>query len=405
MKVYLVGGAVRNRLLNLPISDYDWVIVGAEQYDLIKLGFRKVGKDFPVFLHPKTKEEYALARIEKKIKDGHTGFFCSFNSSITIEEDLSRRDLTVNAIAISSNGVIIDPFNGFSDIKNRILRHVSCSFVEDPLRILRIARFFSQLSKEGFIIANETKFLIRKMVENQELKTISSERVWKETEKALSSFSPDLYFNILYQFNALFILIPEMFFKSFFVNDFFKKEFNTYPFLILKETIRLTQDIGVRFSAFCCDVVNNLNNMNKKLFFLKKKFNSVLIVNEICNRLLVPNKFKELAILSVLFCKRIQKINYSEPKKIIHLFNKTDFWRRPGRFLQLLIIFKAEFLSKKKNYNIDLKYNFFFQISQEFQKKSNKIFFFKKNDSFKIKKIINTHRIKVLNKFLRKKFF
>lgn len=401
MKVYLVGGAVRNQLLDLPVSDYDWVVVGAEPCDLLKLGFKKVGKDFPVFLHPKTKEEYALARIEKKIKNGHNGFFCYFNSSITIEEDLYRRDLTINAIAISSNGVVIDPFNGCHDIKNRILRHVSYAFTEDPLRILRIARFFSQFSNKGFIIAHETEILIKKMVKNQELKTISSERIWKETKKALCSFSPDIYFNILYQFGALFILIPEMFFESFFINDFFKKEFKKYPFLILKETVKLTKDISVRFSAFCCDIANNLNNINKKLFFIKNKFNSELVVNKICDRLSVPNKLKELAVLSILFYQEIQKISHLEPKSIVNLFDRIDFWRRPNRVLKLLIISKADFISQRKNFNIDLKRNFFFQILKEFQKKYNKKFIFEQKNCFEIKKKIKKYKIEILKKLLK----
>lgn len=403
MNIYLVGGAVRNRLLNIPVSDYDWVVVGAEQIDLIKLGFKQVGRDFPVFLHPKTQEEYALARIERKIKKGHTGFFCYFNSSVTIEQDLSRRDLTINAIAVSYNGVFIDPFDGLIDIKNRILRHVSSSFIEDPLRILRIARFFSQLYKYGFTIAYETKLLIKKMIINGEIKTISPERIWKETKKALISCSPDVYFNMLYQYNILFILIPDIFYGSNLINDFFKQKFKKYPFLILRETVKLTNDISVRFSAFCCDVIKNLNCLNKRFFFLKNRLSGIFIINEICCRFSIPNKLKELAKISVLFYKRIQNIRYLDSKSIVNLLNKIDFWRRPNRVFQILIISNAECISKKKN--INLKEDFFVQIFNEIQNMSFKNIFSKNISGFEIKKKIYKNRIKILNKLLKKYIF
>ncbi|WP_269619676.1 hypothetical protein [Zhongshania sp. BJYM1] len=208
MKIYLVGGAVRDKLLGYPFHERDWVVVGARPEELLDQGFQQVGKDFPVFLHPKTKDEYALARTERKSGAGYHGFICDFSPDITLEEDLSRRDLTINAMAEDCNGNIIDPYGGQSDLKNRVLRHVSPAFSEDPLRILRVARFAARYAHLGFTVADDTQVLMREMSDNGELSTIAAERVWVELVKALNEKSPAAFFNVLLDCRALHALLP-----------------------------------------------------------------------------------------------------------------------------------------------------------------------------------------------------
>ncbi|MFT2110719.1 tRNA nucleotidyltransferase [Marinomonas sp. 2405UD68-3] len=208
--VYLVGGAVRDELLGLNVVDKDWLVTGATPGDLLSEGYTQVGKQFPVFLHPKTKEEYALARTEKKQGVGYTGFMCDFSPDISLEDDLLRRDLTINAIAKDEWGKIHDPFNGQSDIKNRIFRHVSNAFIEDPLRVLRVARFAARFAQFDFSIAPETLELMREISQSGELLTLPKERVWKELEKALQTSDPDCFFSILHQCDALNTLFPEL---------------------------------------------------------------------------------------------------------------------------------------------------------------------------------------------------
>ena len=210
METYLVGGAVRDHLLNLPVKDKDWVIVGAKPEQLMALGYKQVGADFPVFLHPKTKEEFALARTERKSGHGYKGFDVSFDSNVTLNEDLERRDLTINAIAQDERGKLIDPFNGQADIEQKRLRHVSDAFREDPLRVLRIARFSARFYHLGFTIADDTNTLLREMVQSGELEHLVQERVWAETSRALTTQTPSEYFRVLKRIGALKIIFPEL---------------------------------------------------------------------------------------------------------------------------------------------------------------------------------------------------
>ncbi|WP_137169222.1 tRNA nucleotidyltransferase [Marinomonas sp. FW-1] len=213
-QVYLVGGAVRDALLELPVIDHDWVVTGAIPEQLEQQGFQQVGKQFPVFLHPKNKEEYALARKEKKQGEGYTGFICDFSPDISLEEDLERRDLTINAIAQDENGTLIDPFNGQKDLHDRVLRHVSNAFIEDPLRVLRVARFAARFHHFGFTIAPETMLLMQTISASGELSTLSAERIWKELEKALNTQDSNVFFSVLKDANALDKLFPELVWKN-----------------------------------------------------------------------------------------------------------------------------------------------------------------------------------------------
>lgn len=209
MKVYLVGGAVRDQLLNAFVNERDWVVVGATANQLLHAGFKQVGKDFPVFLHPKTKEEYALARTEKKIADGHDGFLFNTQSNVTLEEDLSRRDLTINAMAMDEQQNLIDPYGGLFDLEHKILRHVSPAFREDPLRILRVARFAARFHHLGFTIHPGTLALMKHMSASGELKTLSPERIWQEWQKSLCTDNPDIFFEVLFEVDAIECLYPK----------------------------------------------------------------------------------------------------------------------------------------------------------------------------------------------------
>ncbi len=209
-QVYLVGGAVRDQLLGLDVKDHDWVVVGATPEQLKEQGYQQVGKQFPVFLHLKTKEEYALARKEKKQGQGYTGFVCDFSPDITLEEDLGRRDLTINAIAKTDDNQLIDPFHGKKDLDNRMLRHISDSFIEDPLRVLRVARFAARFSDFGFQIAQETLDLMRAIVNSGELNTLNPERIWKELEKVLLTIQSFIFFDVLKQIEAFIWLFPQL---------------------------------------------------------------------------------------------------------------------------------------------------------------------------------------------------
>ncbi|HUI63066.1 MAG TPA: multifunctional CCA addition/repair protein, partial [Steroidobacteraceae bacterium] len=210
MEVYLVGGPVRDRLLGLPERDRDWVVVGARPEELQRQGYLPVGKEFPVFLHPETREEYALARLERKVAPGYRGFTTQFSPDVTLEQDLKRRDLTINAMAQSATGELIDPYGGRQDLQARVLRHVSAAFAEDPVRILRVARFAARFADLGFRVAEETGALMRQMVEAGEVEALVPERVWQETERALGESRPDVYFETLRACGALRVIFPEI---------------------------------------------------------------------------------------------------------------------------------------------------------------------------------------------------
>ncbi len=296
MHIYLVGGAVRDELLHIKGSDRDFCVEGSSPEELEKLGFKQVGKDFPVFLHPKTNEEYALCRTERKNGHGYTGFICDFSPEITLEEDLKRRDLTINAIAKDENGQIVDPLHGVDDLKNRILRHVGPAFLEDPLRVLRLARFYARFKKFGFTIAEETKSLCIKMTESGELSALTPERVWLETEKALKTDNPECYFEFLEEIGALKVVIPEIqALKDVPENTLYHPEGNTFAhtMLTLKEICKITKNPVVRFGMLVHDFgktqtpKEKLPNHNEH-----RKLGSDLI-RKMCTRLRIPNEYAE----------------------------------------------------------------------------------------------------------------
>ena len=323
MQVYLVGGAVRDALLNRKVIERDYVVVGATPEEMLSQGFTQVGKDFPVFLHPKTQEEYALARIERKSGKGYTGFVCDASSTVTLEEDLLRRDLTVNAIAQDNLGNLIDPYDGKKDLENRLLRHVSEAFSEDPLRVFRVARFATRYAYLGFTIADETMALMQTMAQSGELKTLSAERVWQETKRSLLEQTPDVFFTVLSQAQAL--------------NDWFAELENNVDTALttLKAAVELEKVEAEKSEAKSSDAESVM---------LIKRFTALLShlteddAKQLCSRLKVQNQVSEIVTLACKFKALLANTNNS-PSDLLALFNGCDAWRREERFFLLLSAF------------------------------------------------------------------
>lgn len=321
MKVYLVGGAVRDQLLGLPVKERDWVVVGATPHEMLKRGFKQVGKDFPVFLHPKTHEEYALARTEKKIGKGYRGFSCYASPNVTLAEDLKRRDLTINAIAQDSYGKIIDPYHGREDLKKRILRHISPSFAEDPVRILRVARFASRFG--DFKIHPTTNKLMKKMVSDGEVDALVPERVWQELIRAVQEPYPERFFMVLKNCGALLKLFPEI---SSHLSQVKKS---------LKSVVKLSRDSKVRIAAMTFDL------------------NREEIV-KLCKNYKTPNIYRELSLLTIRLKQDLLTLS-RDAENIIILLEQSDAYRKPERLKQALIICWACDKKYSKAYRLVLR--------------------------------------------------
>jgi len=304
MKVYLVGGAVRDELLGLPVKEKDWVVVGATPQQMIELGYKPVGKDFPVFLHPETKEEYALARTERKVGKGYTGFVFDTSPEVTLEEDLLRRDLTINAIAKSKEGEIIDPFQGREAIRNKILRHVSPAFAEDPVRILRVGRFAARFADFGFTVVAETTDLMKQMVKAGEVDALVAERVWKEWERALAEKNPEQFFIVLTDCGAIEALFPPL------------SSANT-GVEALKKSVSNTDDTQVRFACL-------LHALSEDQ------------ASQICSRYKVPSDFRDLALLVVRYQSEYRHAKTLDASEILNLLQSCDAFRREERFSKFL---------------------------------------------------------------------
>lgn len=354
MKIYLVGGAIRNKLLGIPIKDKDWVVVGATPNVLLKMNFKRVGKDFPVFLDPINKEEYSLARIDKKFGLGYKGFATDYSIHVTLQEDLMRRDLTINAIAQDEKGRYIDPFNGMSDIKNRILRHVSPAFCEDPLRILRIARFCAALNHLGFSIAQETIKIMSDIVQSKELLHLTQDRIWKETEKALSTQSPHVYFQVLYNCRALSIIFPEInliFLKSMTcLNGFFHNHFNaSYVLMTFAKLSIVSQEVDVRFAYLFLCITRILFYDFHNLMFFFNKIKLMPLLKCFFQRFIVPTYIRDLSIIFSKFYRFLSCINYQSSHDIVMFFCSIDAWRKPNRINKLAVLSDFYSLHYKEN--------------------------------------------------------
>lgn len=304
MDIYLVGGAVRDQLLGYPYHEKDWVVVGATADELIALGYQPVGKDFPVFLHPETREEYALARTERKTGPGYTGFDCYASPDVTLEEDLQRRDLTINAMAQTFAGEIIDPYGGQRDIKARVLRHVSPAFVEDPLRVLRVARFAARFAHLGFTIATETLQIMQSIAASNELQALPGERIWKETERALTEASPQAFFTVLQHCDALPVLMPEL------------STLNEATLKVLQQAAQQQQPATICFALLC----HRLNDT---------------AVNSLCDKIKAPNEFRHLAVLVAQQSHQLQQ-DSADAAHYLALLTATDAFRKPDRLQRFL---------------------------------------------------------------------
>jgi len=345
MQVYLVGGAVRDEHLGIPHRERDWCVVGAIPGELEELGYQRVGKDFPVFLHPETKEEYALARTERKTGPGYHGFDFDCSPEVTIEQDLERRDLTVNAIAKDADGNIIDPWGGLADIENKVLRHVSDAFVEDPVRILRVARFAARFSDLGFTIAGETMSLMHRMVENGEIDALVPDRVWRETEFALASANSRVYFEVLRNCGALRVLFPEI--DALFgvpQPERWHPEIDTglHVMMVLEQAERLSTDLEVRFAALTHDLGKGNTPKNKLPSHPGHEMRGCTLIRSIVDRLPVPGACRDLALLVAEFHTHCHRALELRPKTILKVLEKTDAFRRPGRFERFLLACEAD---------------------------------------------------------------
>lgn len=346
MKKYLVGGAVRDELLNYPTSDKDWVITGATVKEMLDLGYLQVGKDFPVFLHPKSKEEYALARIERKLGHGYHGFELHATPKVTLEEDLSRRDLTINAIAKDEANNLIDPYNGVSDINNKVLRHVSDAFVEDPVRILRVARFAARYHHLGFNIADETLNLMKKIVTDGEIQHLVAERVWQEMMGALGEKNPEVFIEVLREVGALKVLLPEidvLFGIPNPANWHPEIDSGIHTLMVLQQSSILSELPLVRFAALCHDLGKGVTPEALWPKHHGHEEKGVKIIKKLCERLKVPKEFTEIAALGSRYHLHGHKALELKPVTLLKMFDAFDLFRRPERFEYYLDICEADF--------------------------------------------------------------
>ncbi len=346
MQVFLVGGAVRDELLGVPFHERDWVITGATPEALIQLGYQQVGNDFPVFLHPQTREEYALARTERKQGLGYTGFVCDASSGISLEDDLIRRDLTINAIAKNSDGELIDPYGGQNDIESRVLRHVSDAFIEDPLRVLRVARFAARYHHLGFSIAPETQTLMQQMAKSGELTQLTPERVWKEIEKSLQTDNPHIFFEVLRECGALAETFPELD-KLWGIPNPVKwhPEIDTgiHTMMVLQQACSLSTKLSVRFAALVHDLGKGETPSSQWPSHKGHETKGADIIAIVCQRLRIPNEYRDLASLVSRFHSKVHRITEQSADAILEMFDQCDLWRKPQRFTDFLTCCQADF--------------------------------------------------------------
>ncbi|MBA6223257.1 multifunctional CCA addition/repair protein [Colwellia sp. MB02u-18] len=346
LNTFLVGGAVRDALLKRPVVDNDYVVVGSSVQEMLSLGFLQVGKDFPVFIHPQSRQEYALARTEKKAGQGYTGFNCDASASVTLEEDLLRRDLSINAMAMDESGKIIDPYNGQIDLDNRVLRHVSPAFIEDPLRVLRVARFAARYHDYGFTIAPETLALMTKLSKSGELSSLSAERIWQEMERSLADTHPEVFFQVLYQCQALKSLWPDLH-DLWDTSDLEKSQAKicsrSQTMMVLKQAVLLSEKTTVRFASVCYNLGQSLTQQDSLPADADHEIPGVTLIEAVCKRLRVPTAHKNLALKVCQFHLHAHKVFQLKASTILKLYNQLDVWRKPEEFDDFLLCCQADF--------------------------------------------------------------
>jgi tRNA nucleotidyltransferase (CCA-adding enzyme) len=345
LQCYLVGGAVRDKLLGMEPRDRDWVVVGATPQQMLDLGYKPVGKDFPVFLHPETKEEYALARTERKVAPGYHGFSFHADPDVTLEEDLQRRDLTINAMAEDGDGNLIDPFNGREDLQQGKLRHVSDAFAEDPVRVLRIARYAARFNKWGFRVAHATHKLMKQMVEAGEVDALVAERVWQETENALGEESPSRFFEVLRNCGALARIFPEL--EQLFgvpqpKHHHPEEDSGVHTMMVLEQAAKLSPDTRVRFAALVHDLGKGTTPKEEWPRHIAHEHRGVTLVKGLCDRLRVPRDYREIAVLVTQHHGRYHRAEELRPATMLELLEKLDAFRRPERLELFLLACEAD---------------------------------------------------------------
>ncbi|MDC5819918.1 multifunctional CCA addition/repair protein [Vibrio europaeus] len=345
MQRYLVGGAVRDQLLDIEVYDRDWVVVGSTPEELLNKGYTAVGKDFPVFLHPESKEEHALARTERKVGSGYTGFECYFAADVTLEEDLLRRDLTINAMAQDPDGNIIDPFNGQRDLNDRILRHVSQAFTEDPLRVLRVARFAAKLHHLGFSVADETIELMSHIAKSGELEHLTAERVWQEWHKSLSTQDPQVFLSVLQQCDALIVVLPEL--DALFgvpQPEKWHPEIDTgiHTLMVAKQAALLSESLPVRFASQVHDLGKGITPESEWPSHKMHCHTGLKLIKELCERVRVPNEYRDLALMVCEQHSNIHRAAELRPETKLKVLNKFDVWRKPERLQDILMCCMAD---------------------------------------------------------------
>lgn len=345
MEIFLVGGAVRDQILGLPVKERDWVVVGASPAEMQALGYRQVGRDFPVFLHPDTHEEYALARTERKTAAGYRGFEVHAAPDVSLQDDLRRRDLTINALAQTADGEIIDYYNGQSDIQARLLRHVSPAFAEDPVRILRIARFAARYHHLGFRVADETRSLMQEMVASGEVAALVPERVWQEMNKALTEQTPSVFIQVLHDCGALAVIFPEID-RLFGIPQpkLWHPEVDTgvHTLMVLDIASQLSNSAEVRFAALTHDLGKGNTPEDILPSHIGHEERGVSLVKALCSRIKVPNRFRDLAMITARFHLHIHKAFELKPKTLLKVLEQTDAFRRPDRFEKFLLACEAD---------------------------------------------------------------
>jgi tRNA nucleotidyltransferase (CCA-adding enzyme) len=345
MQVYLVGGAVRDALLGLPVKERDWVVVGSTRDELLRLNYREVGRDFPVFLHPVSHEEYALARLERKVSPGYRGFAVEFGPQVSLEEDLARRDLTINAIAQAEDGSLLDPHGGQRDLQARVLRHVSPAFVEDPVRVLRVARFAARFASLGFHVAPETLALMRAMSARGEVDALVAERVWQETEKALHESGASVFFKVLRECGALKIIYPEI--DALFgvpQPEKWHPEIDTgvHTMMVLDQAVLLSTDVKVRFAALVHDLGKGTTPHTEWPGHKGHEERSVALIEALSERLRLPNEYRDLSVIVARYHGNVHRAFELRARTILGILEKTDAFRRPERFTQALLACEAD---------------------------------------------------------------
>ncbi len=341
-QIYLVGGAVRDKALDLDVVDKDWVVVGSSPQEMVDLGYVPVGKDFPVFIQRDSGEEYALARTERKTAKGYQGFAFNASPEITLEQDLERRDLTINAMAEDSEGNLIDPYNGMQDLQDKVLRHVCDAFIEDPVRVLRVARFAARFN---FSIAPETQDLMQTMVANGEVDALVAERVWAEMSKALITDSPQVFFQVLRDCGALAKILPE-------IDNLYgipqtakyHPEIDTgiHTLMVIEQAAKLTEDPMVRFSALVHDLGKALTPKDELPSHKKHEFRGLPLIKELCQRLRVPKSYQALALASSEYHQLMHKMYELRPETVLKMIEKTRSINDDERAKQIALCCRAD---------------------------------------------------------------